>query len=210
MAHVLHIQASPRGEEAFSIRAARAFLDAYAERHPDDTVETLDLPADPPTEFRGDEATAKLKVLAGETPTDQEQAAWDKVVRTIDHFKKADKLVVSSPMWNFGLPYRLKHYLDVIIQPRETFRYTDTGQAEGLVTGRPAMLVLARGGEYAPGTSGEAMDYQLPYLKAALGFIGFERIDAILVEPTVAKGPEAAQAALDAAIEEAKKKAAAG
>lgn len=207
MAHVLHIQASPRGDDSFSIRAARAFLDAYAEAHPDDTIETLDLPADPPTEFRGDEATAKLKILTGKTPTDREQAAWEAVMATIDHFKNADKLVVSSPMWNFGLPYRLKHYLDVIIQPRETFQYTESGQAEGLVTGRPAMLILARGGKYAPGTSGEAMDYQLPYLKAALGFIGFERIEAILVEPTVAGGPDAADAALDSAIAEAKQKA---
>jgi FMN-dependent NADH-azoreductase len=209
MAHVLHIQASPRGDESFSIRAARAFLDACAEAHPDDTVETLDLPADPPVEFRGDEAAAKLKILAGETPTDEERQAWEAVVATIDHFKKADKVVVSSPMWNFGLPYRLKQYLDVIIQPRETFQYTESGQAEGLVTGRPAMLILARGGEYGPGTAGEAMDYQLPYLKAALGFIGFERIEAILVEPTVGKGPDAARAALDAAVEEARATAAA-
>lgn len=206
MAHVLHIQASPRGRESFSIRTAEAFLAAYAESHPDDTTETLDLVKAPPLPFRADEAGAKMQLLAGQAPTDRRAEAWKKVVRTIEHFKRADKIVLSSPMWNFGVPYSLKHYIDVLVQPCETFRYTADGRVEGLVKGRPAMLILARGGRYGPGSGGEAMDYQLPYLKAILGFIGFEKVDAILVEPTAAGGPGGARKVLEAAIAEACRK----
>ncbi|OGK10273.1 MAG: hypothetical protein A2W80_08310 [Candidatus Riflebacteria bacterium GWC2_50_8] len=39
----------------------------------------------------------------------------------------ADIIIISVPMWNFGMPYRLKHYLDVIVQPRHLFCYTDNG-----------------------------------------------------------------------------------
>jgi FMN-dependent NADH-azoreductase len=203
MAHVLHVQTSPRGDDSFSIRTARAFLQAYERAHPDDAVETLDLVATPPPEFRGEAAGAKMDVLAGEKPGSTKQKAWSRVCDTIAHFKQAGKLVISTPMWNFGVPYPLKHYIDVIVQPRETFRYTDSG-AIGLVTGRPCILILARGGRYAPGTPGEAMDMQRPYLEAILGFIGFGGIRSILIEPTVAEGPEAAEQALAAAFDEAR------
>jgi len=222
MARVLHVQASPRGDESFSIRVARAFLEAYAKAHPDDTLETLDLAADPPPPFRGDEARAKMRILGGQAPAPEQAKAWARVTETIRRFKKADKFIVSSPMWNFSLPYPLKHYLDVLIQPGETFRYTPEGRVEGLLRGRPCMLILARGGRYGPGSGGdpsadsgspragsrgEAMDFQLPYLKAALGFIGLEDIGVILIEPTAAEGPDAAQKALDSAIAAARRRA---
>ena len=205
MAHVLHIQASPRGDESFSIRVARAFLEAYRESHPGDTVETLDLVARPPVEFRGEAAGAKMRALTGQAPTATQTSAWNQVLQTIRHFKKADKFVLSSPMWNFSIPYHLKHYLDVIVQPRETFRYTETGRVEGLMTGRPCLLVLARGGRYGPGTGGETMDHQWPYLKQILGFIGLARIETIFVEPTAAEGPDVARKVLEAAVAEARR-----
>jgi FMN-dependent NADH-azoreductase len=209
MARVLHVQASPRGEESFSIRTAGAFLEAYAKAHPGDTIETLDLAADPPPPFRGDEARAKMRILGGQAPAPQQAKAWARVTAVIRRFKKADNFIFSSPMWNFALPYHLKHYLDVLIQPGETFRYTPEGRVEGLLRGRPCMLILARGGRYGPGSGGEAMDFQLPYLKAALGFIGLEDIGVILIEPTAAEGPDVAEKTLAAAIADARRKAAA-
>jgi FMN-dependent NADH-azoreductase len=208
MARVLHVQASPRGDESFSVRTARAFLEAYAKTHPGDMVETLDLAADPPPLFRGDEAAAKMNILAGRKPAPEQAKAWAKVTETIRRLKKADKLLVSSPMWNFALPYPLKHYIDVVVQPGETFRYTPEGKVEGLMRGRPCMLILARGGRYEPGTPGAAMDFQLPYLKAVLGFIGIEKVGVILVEPTAAEGPDAAEKVLAAAVAEARRRAA--
>ena len=70
------------------------------------------------------------------------------------------------------------------------------------------MLILARGGRYGPGTPAAAMDFQLPYLKTILGFIGIENVGVILVEPTAAEGPDAARKALDAAIADARRRAA--
>jgi len=207
MAHVLHVQASPRGDESFSVRTARAFLEAYAKTQPGNTIKTLDLTSDPPPEFHGEAAGAKMRILGGQAPTADQAKAWTRVTETIRHLKKADKLLVSSPMWNFALPYRLKHYIDVVVQPGETFRYTPDGKVEGLLRGRPCLLILARGGRYASGTPAAAMDFQLPYLKAVLGFIGLEPIGVILVEPTAAEGPDAAEKVLAAATAEARAKA---
>ena len=77
----------------------------------------------------------------------------------------------------------------------------------GLVTGRPAMLILARGGAYPPGTEAAAMDFQEPYLEAVLRFIGFEDIRSIIVEPTLQDGPEAARQTLTECIERARRQA---
>jgi len=208
MAHVLHVQASPRGDDSFSVRTARAFFEAYAKTHPGDTIETLDLAARPPIELGGEAAGAKMQILGGQAPAGEQAKAWAKVAETIRHLKKADKLLVSSPMWNFTLPYRLKHYIDVVVQPGETFRYTPEGKIQGLLAGKPCMLILARGGRYGPGTPAAAMDFQLPYLKTILGFIGIENVGVILVEPTAAEGPDAAEKALDAAIADARRRAA--
>lgn len=206
MAKVLHIQGSPRGDRSYSQRTAQALLESYLETHPGDAVETLDLAGDIP-EFDALAVSGKYRILHGEVHTEEEADAWKAVLAEIERFKGADKIVISSPMWNFGIPYRLKQYFDVIVQPGSTFSYSpDTGYS-GLVTGKPAVLILARGGEYAPDTPGAAYDRQKPYLEGILGFIGFTDVGSIVVEPTLMGGPEVARKKLDEAIVEARERA---
>ncbi len=200
---ILHIQASPR-MESYSSRLAKAFLDAYLAAHPLSGLETLNVfLADLPP-FEAPAAAAKYAVMEGQEPRNEAQRAWKEVIRIIDHFKAADMLVVSSPMWNFGIPYKLKQYIDILVQPRLAFKYTPDEGYKGLITGRSAVLLLARGGEYPPGTQGEKFDMQKPYLELILRFIGFTDIRTIITENTLAKGPEAAEAGLAKAIAQAK------
>src|SRR4030066_43000 len=115
----------------------------------------------------------------------------------------AEKSLFSLPMWNFGIPYRLKHFIDIIVQPTYTFSFSPKEGYKGLVTGKPAAVVYARGGGYPPGTPGGGGCLQKRYLELVLGFIGFTDIRPILVEGTLSK-PEAAEKAKDAAKAEAK------
>jgi FMN-dependent NADH-azoreductase len=96
----------------------------------------------------------------------------------------------------------LKDYLDVIVQPGLTFSFSPQTGYTGLVTGRPAVLVLARGGAYGSGTGAEAYDHQAGYLRTVFGFMGFTDIRTVLVEPTLHRGPEGAEAALAKAVDE--------
>ena len=73
------------------------------------------------------------------------------------------------------------------------------------MTGRPACVVYSRGGVYPPGTPGEGMDFQTKYLETLLQFLGFSDIKRIIVEPTLAGGPDAAGQAKDQAIHEAQR-----
>jgi FMN-dependent NADH-azoreductase len=105
-------------------------------------------------------------------------------------------------MWNFSIPYRLKQYIDIIVQPGYTFGVTQSGY-EGMVKNKPVFIAYARGGEYKPGSPAEAFDLQRRYLELILGFMGFKDIRSVVVEPTLA-GPDVAQKAKAQAIENAK------
>jgi len=184
MANVLHILASPR-VESYSTRVAKAFLDSYRQARPGDRIEVLDLfKADIPP-FSAPQAKAKYAVLAGQTPRDQSEAAWQGVIKTIDHFKGFDKYIVSCPMWNFSIPYRLKQYIDVIVQPSLTVSFSPEKGYTGLVTGRPLLLILARGGVYQAGNPSETLDFQESYLRCIFVFIGFTDSRAIRIPGTL-------------------------
>lgn len=204
MSKLLYIQASPREERSSSRAVTDAFVEAYKEQHPEDEVETLDLfKAELPV-FDGLALQAKYTILHGQEHTDEEADAWKAVESVIEQFKSADKYVVAVPMWNFGIPYRLKQYLDIILQPGYTFSFTPEEGYKGLVTGKPILVTYARGGEYGEGTEAADYDMQKSYMDIALGFIGFTDVKSVLVEPTLMGGPETAAAKRKAATEEAK------
>ena len=202
MAKVLHIQSSPRAE-SYSTKVAKAFLDSYRQSHADDQVELLDLDKAAIPAFRAPQSKAKYAVMSGQTPRDEAEAAWAGVIKVIEHFKSFDKYVISSPMWNFGIPYRLKQYFDVIVQPAMTFKYTPEKGYEGLVKGKPAMLILARGGEYRQGNPAETFDFQESYLRAILGYIGFTDIRCVCIQGTLQNPPEKVAADTEKAAAEA-------
>jgi len=206
VATLLHIQASPRKDHSYSSRAAEAFLESYRQSHPGDTVRTVDVFDGSLAEFGALQVAAKYRILHGEKATEEERRAWRQVEDTIAAFKAADKYVVSSAMWNFGVPYALKKYIDILVQPTYTFTYSPAEGYKGLVTGKPALLILARGGQYPPGTQEAAYDHQRPYLELMLGFIGFTNISTIVIEPTL-QGRDAAARKLAAAITLAREKA---
>lgn len=191
MAKLLYIESSPRKDRSKSILVARAFLDAYEQAHPDDEVETLDLWKTSLPEFDGFTIDAKYQVLHGQAHSAEQAAAWEAVVDVCNAFKAADKYLLSVPMWNFGIPYKLKHFIDVITQPGQTFSFSpDTGYT-GLVTGKPILVTYARGGAYAADET-KGMDFQKTYIELLLGFIGFTDVESIVVEPTLGASDDVA------------------
>jgi len=204
MSRILYVKSSPRGDRSYSNKVASAFLESYLQSHPKDRVKTIDLFNARLPSFDGYVLDAKYAILHGQSHTSEQKKAWAQVEKIIKQFERADKYVFSMPMWNFGIPYRLKHYIDVITQPGYTFSFTPQDGYKGLVTGKPAVTIYSRGGEYAPGTPGEASDFQKRYFEHVLGFMGFTDVRSIVVECTL-YGPEAAEASKRDAIEKARK-----
>ena len=185
MSKLLNIESSPRKDRSTSIKIANTFLDAYRNANPDHEIETIDIWTLALPAFDGDTINAKYRILHGEAHTPAEAAAWDGVVKIFKRFNSADKYLFSVPMWNFGIPYKLKHFIDVITQPGLSFSFSPEEGYKGLVTGKPAVVVYARGGEYSSDANVKALDYQKPYLEMWLGFIGFTDIRPLVIEPTL-------------------------
>lgn len=185
MAKLLYIESSPRKSRSKSIEVATAFLEAYKATNPDDTVETIDLWQVKLPEFDGYTIDAKYQVLHGQDHDEDQAKAWQAVVDVCEQFKSADKYLFSVPMWNFGIPYKLKHFIDVLAQPGQTFSFDPATGYSGLVTDKPVAVVYARGGAYSADEA-KGMDMQQGYLELLLGFIGFTDVNNILIEPTLA------------------------
>ena len=203
MSRVFYIQASPRIERSYSIAVADAFVSAYKQANPKDEVVTINLFKKDLPPFDGLTVQAKYTILHGLKHSPEELAAWKKVEDVIAEFKSADKYVMAVPMWNFGIPYRLKQYLDIIVQPTYTFSFSPQEGYKGLVKGKPIFVSYSRGGAYPKGSAEEAFDLQTKYLHLILGFIGFTDIRTQVVEPTLA-GPEVAKQKREEAIAKAK------
>jgi len=192
MAKLLYIEASPRKTRSKSIEVARTFLDTLRTAHPSLEVDTLDLWSTELPKFDGSVIEAKYAILHGQPHTEEQAQAWRQVEKVIARFKAPDCYLFSLPMWNFGLPYILKHYIDVIIQPGLTFSFSPTEGYSGLVKGKKAVAVYARGGAYGAGTGMEGYDLQSKALAGILGFIGLTDLNSIFVEPTLSPESEAA------------------
>ena len=205
MSRVLYIQASPRGKRSHCITVADAFVEAYKQKHPDDDIVTLNVFEASIPNFDGPAVQAKYTILHGKSHSKEELQAWKEVEKVIEQFTSADKYVLAVPMWNFSIPYRLKQYIDLMVQPGYTFSYSEDIGYQGLVVGKPMLVVYARGGEYPVGTEAEAFDLQTKYIELIFGFMGFEDICSVVVEPTLQGGPDVAEARRQAAIGEVQK-----
>ena len=204
MSLMLYVQASPLTGRSYSIQVAGEFVEAYRKANPGDRVNILNVfTADLPP-FDSMAVSAKYAVMHGKPHTNEEENAWERVRNVVAEFREADKYLFAVPMWNFGIPYRLKQYLDLLLQPGLTFSFTHEEGYKGLVVGKPVTVVYARGSDYsAPGA--DAIDFQKRYMEHILRFMGFTDIRSIVVEPTMAGGHEAARDKRDAMIEVAEK-----
>ena len=204
MSRLLYIQASPRGQRSHSVAVADAFIEAYEQKHPDDEIVILNVFDEPIPNFDGLAVQAKYTILHGKPHSQAEQEVWKDVEQVIEQFTSADKYVLAVPMWNFSIPYRLKQYIDLLVQPGYTFSYSEEAGYQGLVSGKPILVVFARGGEYPPDSEAEAFDLQRKYIELIFGFMGFKDIRSVFVEPTLQGGPDVAGAKRQGAIDNVK------
>ena len=186
MARLLYVEASPRKNRSASIEVSRAFLQVYRDSHPTDEIEKLDIWTGHYPAFDGAAMAAKYAGIEGVALTAEQSATWDSMRRLAAPFLAADKLLLAVPLWNFGIPYRLKHLIDLITHKDILFAFDDTG-FQGLLKARKAAVVYARGLDYGAGgsTPAELFDFQKPYVEAWLRFIGVAEIHSVIVEKTL-------------------------
>jgi len=193
MKNILLIQSSPRGLESYSQKVARSIVSDLEERYLDAKVVVRDLAQNPPPHvgeaFVGGISTGPEQ----RTPEQTKALALSDVL--IDELLAADVIVFAVPMHNFGLPSTLKAWIDHVVRVGRTVAYSSQKGPEGMLNGKRAILVLASGGVYSDGPA-KPLDFQEPYLRAILGFIGLTDVDVVRVEGIARSeiGPEKAVA----------------
>jgi FMN-dependent NADH-azoreductase len=198
---VLVVTSSVSGEASVSNQLVRRAVDALRRNDPEVQVATRDLGEDPLPHLDS-EAVAAIR---GEPANAVQKAARARSDAVVAEVQSADTLVIGAPMYNFGIPSTLKAWFDHLLRAGITFRYTESGPL-GLLKGKRAIVVLARGGLYSEGPA-QVLDAQEPHLRALLNFIGIEDVTFVRAEKLAmggearAQGLAAAEAQLGAAVE---------
>ncbi|MEV6301331.1 NAD(P)H-dependent oxidoreductase [Actinoplanes sp. NPDC051861] len=186
MSKLLHLSASPRGPKSESLAIATTFLDTVREVNPGLEVEHYDLWDGTLPAFGPDGVAGKMAVFAGEEPQGASADAWAAAISTFRRFDAADSYLFSVPMWNGGVPYILKQFIDVISQPGLVFGFDPERGYSGLLRGKRAAVIYTSA-VYGP-DRGPAFgsDFQQPYLEDWLRWAGVGEISAIHFRPNLA------------------------
>lgn len=179
---LLHIVSTPRGLASNTVRVSSVLLEELHAKYDELSVRTLDLfTADLPS-VAGRNIESKYMLMTGQAIEESAQPSWKQIEKNIEQFLDADVYLLTVPMWNFGIPYALKYYIDAIVQPGYLFRYDEEGRPQGLVKGKRMICVSSRGGDYSGGPL-QAFDFVENYLRTIFGFVGITDITFFNVQP---------------------------
>jgi FMN-dependent NADH-azoreductase len=124
-----------------------------------------------------------LATTAGFTPEDQRtEAQRDALALAAElaaELTDADAVLLAVPLYNFGVSQHFKTWIDLVIAGVSP-------NVEGLLKGKPTVLVTVRGGGYGPGTPREGWDHSTPYLRRILGDLWQADLTVIERELTLA------------------------
>lgn len=178
---ILHVIANPKPEgESNTKQLAAAFFEALKGANPGATVIECDLYANPPPYY--DYATYRYfwyplfkRTFA---PSAEERAAARYGLEQAARFKAADVLVLTAPMWAFGMPAILKAWFDQALIPGVTFSM-GPGGVKGLHRIRKVVLLASSGGAFE---AGDPRDGLRAGIQSILGFVGITDIEVVWAE----------------------------
>lgn len=178
MKNVLHIISSPRTNGSASRTLGNAIEVKLQEAYPEHTITTLDLLKNPFPHLGEEQVDSWFIPAKSRTP--EQNAAVQRSDDAIAQLHASDVIIISVPIYNFGIPSALKAYIDHIARGGMTFRYSENG-FEGLVKNKKAYIAVASGSIFSEGDY-QSYDFVVPYLKSVLGFIGITDISVFRAE----------------------------
>lgn len=168
---VLHVCANPKPvEQSVSKQLAARFFGKLLELNPEVELNNIDLYQDKPPYYTNDLFRRMWMPVFDEAyePSKAEEAAMNYAQKQTDELKAADVLVLTTPMWNFGVPAVMKAWMDQVLAPGLTFELTDEGP-RSLHNIKTIVLLVASGGVYKEEDERDGLSRQV---RAAFGFIG--------------------------------------
>lgn len=203
MPRLLYVKCSPRGPASRSSAIAEAFLEAYRETHPEAAIEELDIWQAGLPEYGGDAAAAKMSFFGEEAMNDAQQAAYAEMVRLFEQFNAADDYLFSIPMWNFGVPYKLKQYIDLLTMPGTLFGFDPEVGYLPLLEGKRATAIYSAALYHDGASKAWGTDHVSTHFTDWLNFAGVTDVTTVWFQKYKMLGEEGAAAALEQARSEA-------
>ena len=189
MKSLLVINSSVAREGSVSRTLVEDTVARLLEAHPGVRVIRRDLGESPVPHL----STDTLAGVRGVPATAAENRARALSDELIAELRAADTIVIGAPMYNFGVATGLRAWFDHVLRAGETFSYSEAGP-KGLLPGKRVIVIESRGGLYSEGPA-QAVDFQEPYLRHLLGFMGITDLTFVHAEK-IGYGPEARAAAL--------------
>ncbi len=187
MTNILHITASIRNDDSVSSALGgtliKTLTDSSGAQVTSRDLSRNDLPLISEERF-----AANLTPAAERTPKQAELAAIADTL--IAELQAADTIVISSPIYNFGVPASLKAWADLVARAGTTFKYTENGPV-GLLAGKKAYITAASGGT----PIGSEMDFMSSWLTFFLGFLGIKDVEIVAADGIMGADGEAKIAA---------------
>ena len=193
---LLIINSSPRSNSV-SRRLTRHFAEEWKAKHPDTRVLERELTADPLPFVTEPWIQASYTPPAQRTAQQQQALALSDAL--IDELMMADVIVLGVPMHNFSIPAPLKAWFDLVARVGKTFSYSDKGPKGLIASDQQVVAIVSRGGVYDDGSASASSDFQVPYLRHILRFLGLEDMTVIAADKQ-GFGAEVAQQSVDRAI----------
>jgi len=172
MPTLLHVSVSPRGKDSISRRLGDAAVEARKATNPGGRVIERDLAKTPLTFVDVDWIAGAFS--PPEYHTENHKKALALSNELVSELLESDEIILATPMFNFAVPAALTAWIDHVVRAGKTFRYKADGTPEGLLagTGKKVLVIVASGGSYPEGSPLAALNYEIPYLRFILAYMG--------------------------------------
>lgn len=180
MTVLLRVDASARLDRSITRQLTERFIDGWRSSEPGVQVLPRDIGRNPPSIVT--EAWISAGFLPPEQRTQEMKDALAESMSLIDEVRRADVIVIGSPLYNYGLPGALKAWVDQIIRVGETFSFDlQRGDfpIQSTISGK-TLVVLSSRGEFGfePGGIRDGWNHMSPHLRTiATRLLGIAEAD---------------------------------
>lgn len=184
MKKILHIDSSVRRTDndttsynSISKGFGRYFIDLWMSKNHQSVVVSRDLSVTPPMFISQD------WVAAAFTPEQTRSAAQQSVLAQSDEYfdeiSQADMILITAPMYNYGMPALLKAWFDQLMRVNKTFTF-DLARGDfpiqPVLSGKTIVLLTSCGEfGFGAGAVREQMNHLGPHIKELTKYLGGEQ-----------------------------------
>ncbi|AEV36837.1 NAD(P)H dehydrogenase (quinone) [Pseudovibrio sp. FO-BEG1] len=191
MTTLLQIDASIRGSESIvpeynsiSRSISATFMKEWQQHKPNDTVICRDVGRHPPDHITQDWIAAVF--TAPENRSDTQNALLAQSDNLIAELEQADIIVLSTPMYNYGMPAVLKAWFDQVMRINKTFSF-DLARGdypiEPILSGKKLVAITSSGEfGFGPGGIRESRNHLMPHIRTLKGYLGVDELFEVAAE----------------------------